>query len=274
MRRRVTIRQSCLALACEHARGKWPNAAGRGELGPLEAGGFTLLEILVALAVLGLIMGAVYGSYRAVTTSIVDLEPRMDLEQKGRFFVQRLSRQVRCCYGGRHDQANQSVPDQNDVKKAMSQEQTRFFQGGRTLSDDVALRFVTTSSTLNRRSDVGCLTVVSYKMDPLQHALLIREEIYGRQSINERNDEDWRVVLDDVWEVEFQYFDGMEWRKEWDSSVAGFLPRALRIKLVLESKQAGISASFASVVATRCSGPREQKTQVQGDASPRKDRVR
>jgi general secretion pathway protein J len=272
MRTRATIRQSCLALVSEHARGRWPNAAGPEEHGPLEAGGFTLLEVLVALAVLGLIMGAVYGSYRAVTTSIVDLEPRMDLDQKGRFFLQRLSRQVRCCYGGRQDQANQPVQDQNDVKKAVSQEQTRFFQGGRTLSDDVALRFVTTSSTLNRKSDVGCLTVISYKVDPLQHALLIREEIYGRQSTNEENDKDWRVVLDDVSEVEFQYFDGMEWRKEWDSSVAGFLPRALRVNLVLESKQAGISASFASVVATRCNGTREPKAQVQGAVSPGKDR--
>jgi len=235
------------------------------------------LEILVALAVLGLIMGAVYGSYRAVTSSIVDLEPRMDLEQKGRFFLQRLSRQVRCCYGGRQDQANQSAQDQNDVKsdakKAASQERIRFFQSGRTLSDDVALRFVTTSSTLNRRSDAGCLTVISYKIDPLQHALLIREEIYGRQSVND-DDEDWRVALDNVSELEFQYFDGMEWRKEWDSSIAGFPPKALQIELVLESRQDDISASFASVAAIRCSTPADRKVQVRGAADAEKGRDR
>jgi len=273
MMTRATTRQFCLAPACEHARGDWPNAARGGERGPLETGGFTLLEILIALIVLGLIMGAVYGSYRAVTSSIADLEPRMDLDQKGRFFIQRLSRQVRCCYGGRRDQANQSVLDQNDVKKAASQEETHFFQGGRTLSDDVTLQFVTTSSTLNRRSNVGYLAVVSYKMNPLQHVLLTREAVYGRQSINE-DDEDWRVILDNVSEMELQYFDGTDWRKEWDSNVAGGLPKALRIKLVLESKQDGASASFTSVAAIRCCTPKELKTQVQEAASMGKDRAR
>lgn len=273
MMTRATTRQSCLAPACEHARRDWPNPARRGEKGPLETGGFTLLEILVALIVLGLIMGAVYGSYRAVTSSIADLEPRMDLDQKGRFFIQRLSRQVRCCYGGRQDQGNQSVPDQNDVKRVASQEKTRFFQGGRTLSDDVTLQFVTTSSTLNRRSNVGYLAVVSYKMDPLQHALLTCEEVYGRHSVTE-NDEDWRVILDNVSEIELQYFDGTDWRKEWDSNVAGGPPKALRIKLVLESKQDGASALFTSVAAIRCCTPKELKTQVQKAASTGKNQAR
>jgi general secretion pathway protein J len=247
------------------------NPAGWGEHGPLTAGGFTLLEVLIALIVLTLIMGAVYGSYRAVTSSIADLEPRVALDQKGRFFIQRLSRQIRCCYGGRHDQTNQSVPDQNDVKEAASQEETRYFQGGRTLSDDVTLQFVTTSSTLSRGSDVDYLAVVSYKMDPLQHAILTREEIYGRQSVNE-DDEDWRVILNGVAEAGLEYFDGVDWRDEWDSNVAGSLPKALRIKLVLESPQDGVSASFTSVAAVRCWMPKEVKTQTQGTAGAGKDR--
>ena len=258
MMTRATIRRLCPAPACDQACGP---------------GGFTLLEVLVALSVLGLIMGAVYGSYRAVTSSIADLQPRMDLDQKGRFFLQRLSRQVRCCYGGRVDQASRPVQDQNDVGKTVSQEEVRLFQGRRTLSDDSVLQFVTTSSTLNRRSDIGYLAVVSYKVNALERTLLTREEIYGRRSMDE-DDEDWRVVLEDVLEAEFEYFDGADWRKEWDSNVSSGLPRALRVKLVLASQQDDASASFTSVAAIRCRAREGRKTQVQETVGKSKDGAR
>ncbi len=206
-------------------------------------------------------MGAVYGSYRAVTSSIADLQPRMDLDQKGRFFLQRLSRQVRCCYGGREDQAGRSVQDQNDMSKRITQEQFRFFQGRRTLSEDSLLQFVTTSSTLNRRSDAGHLAIVSYKMDPLEHALLTREQIYARRSTDE-DDDDWRVVLRDVQEAELEYFDGAAWRKEWDSNVARSLPRAVRVKLVLASNPDGAVVSFMSIAAVRCRVPERRRTPI------------
>ena len=262
---KATNQPPCLVLDCERCSSErvgdgWPRAIR----------GFTLLEILVALSMLGLILGAAYGSYRAVTSSIVDLEPRLDLNQKGRFYIQRLTRQIRCCYGGRGDQAGRSVPDQNDVKRPASQEQMRFFQGSLPLSDGAMLRFVTTSSGLNRKSNIGSLAVVSYKVDALQHTMLTHEEIYGRQT-NE-GDEDWRVVLEDLVEIEFQYFDGKDWQEQWDSNVEGGPPRALRIKLALESKQDGASAHFASAILIRCFAPKKLKSQVQEVTGGDKDR--
>jgi general secretion pathway protein J len=273
MSTRATTRRLCPAPAYKRARGLCSGAGRRGDGRPPATRGFTLLEILVALSVLGLILGAVYGSYRAVTSSIADLQPRVDLDQKGRFFVQRFSRQIRCCYAGSTDQTTRPVQDQNDVSKSASQEEIRFFQGGRTLSDDSVLQFVTSSSTLNRRSDVGYLAVVSYKMDALQHALLTREEIYGRRSVSE-DDEDWRLVLDDVLEAGFEYFDGSGWRKEWDSNAMGGLPKAVRIKLVLASTQDGAPASFTVVAAIRCRVPEKRGTQVQETVDKGKDRAK
>lgn len=236
------------------------------------AGGFTLLEVLVALIVLGLLLGAVYGSYRAVTSSITDLQPRMSLDQKGRFFVQRLLRQVRCCYAGRQEQADRTTPDSNEVK-AESKDESPLFRGGRTLSDEVSLQYVTTSSSLNRGSNAGYLAVVRYKMDRSQRALLTCEEIYGRRSVNE-DDWDWRMIVDGVSELELQYFDGAEWREEWDSNVAGGLPRAVRIKLTLESKEDGISASFTSTASIQCCTPVEMKTTVPQAAGAAADQAR
>jgi prepilin-type N-terminal cleavage/methylation domain-containing protein len=258
----VITRRLCRAPACDRACRARSQAVS----------GFTLLEILVALSVLGLILGAVYGTYRAVTSSITDLQPRLDLDQEGRFFLQRLSRQIRCCYGGRTEQTPGPVQDQNDMSQMTSREGPSLFQGGRAVSDGSLLQFVTTSNTLDRRSRVGYLAVVSYRMDTLQHKLLTREHIYGRRSTDDE-EEDWRVALADVLEADFEYFDGADWRKEWDSNTTGGPPKAVRIKLVLESKPDGASASFTSVAAIRCRAPEGRKSQVPEAMSEENDRT-
>jgi type II secretory pathway component PulJ len=228
------------------------------------AGGFTLLETLVAACVLGLILSAVLGSYRAVTSSIAGLEPRIALEQKGRFFMQRLSRQIRCGYGGRVDQAKRSSPDQKGVKPAASPEQTPpLFRGGPTSSDEAVLQFVTTSSRLSRKSVAGCLTRVSYKVDRGRHALLACEELYGRRGQDKDEDKDWQVVLEDLQDIELCFSNGVEWQTQWDSTVAGGLPRAVRIRLVLQSDQDSMPRCFTSVAALRCGAPRKLGVDVQ-----------
>jgi prepilin-type N-terminal cleavage/methylation domain-containing protein len=238
----------------------------------LATDGFTLIEILIALGVLGVIMSAVYGSYRAVTGSMVALQPRIALDQKGRFFVQQFSRQIRCCYGGRMTQAGRVSTDQNDPREAVSGRDAAFFQGGRAVfNDDTMLRFVTTSSSLNRAADAGHLAVVSYRVDKHRQVLLTREEVYGRHTDSE--DDSWRVVLENLREIEFEYFDGTDWRSEWDSNHSGQLPKAVQIKLTLDGEK-DHTASFVSVVPIRCPGPRGRRLPGQGSSDADTSRSR
>ncbi|MCU0913265.1 MAG: prepilin-type N-terminal cleavage/methylation domain-containing protein [Planctomycetes bacterium] len=217
-------------------------------------GGFTLLETLISLCVLGLILSAVYGSYRAVTGTVAGLQPGITLDQKGRFFVQRLARQIRCSYGGRVvAQAPPSFSDQKDARPVVSQGGTCFFRGGGSSFDEALVQFVTTSNNLSRTSDPGGLAMVSYKLDAWQRALLVREEVYGRRG--PENDRDWQVVLENVRDLELQYFNGTDWRTEWDANAVGRLPRAVRIRLELESEQDGRLLGFTSVAPIGCSTP-------------------
>jgi prepilin-type N-terminal cleavage/methylation domain-containing protein len=229
------------------------------------ARGFTLVETLIAATVLGLILSAVYGSYWAVTSSIAGLEPKIALDQQGRFFVQRLSRQIRCCYGGPLDRIKRTSSDPNGAKPAApakkdAAEEMHFFRGGSLLPDGIVLQFVTTSSSLSRKSSPGCLALVSYKMDTGQHALLVCEELYGRRG--EDADKEWRVIQEDLEEIEFRYFDGTDWQDQWDSRPAGGLPRAVRIKLVLRPEQDSASRCFTAVAALRCGAPRNLEPEV------------
>jgi type II secretory pathway component PulJ len=228
--------------------------------------GFTLLETLIAAFVLGLILTAILGSYRAVTSSIAGLEPKVALEQKGRFFVQRLSRQLRCSYSGPMNRAQRPSSDRKSTRSVAAQEEMpQSFRGGPSSSDEAVLQFVTTNSRLSRKSVAGCLTLVSYKVDPGQRALLACEELYGRRGKDE--DKDWRVVLEDLQEIGLSFFDGVNWQTEWDSNVAGGLPRAVRIRLVLQSDRDSRPCCFTSVAALRCASPQKLGPEVERPAT-------
>ncbi len=242
----------CHAPASKPPRSEWLRASDGGSP---KSRGFTLVEVLVALCVVGILMGALYGSYRAIIGSIQDLPVRLEAERKTRLFVQCLSRQVRCCYHSRSRGTGRPVSEPNRVGAVGDDRQTPFFQGAASPQDDILLQFVTADSRSSRRSYLGDLTVVSYKLESSQHTLLAREEIYGRQQENDDRDDRWRPVLENVSEIEFEYFDGEDWRTEWNSNLSGGLPRALRVAFEVESTT-GRFLHLSSVAPVLCLPPR------------------
>lgn len=246
-----------------HVDDPWLHEASRrgpGSKHGRSATGLTLVEMLVALAVLGIIMGAVYATHRAVTGSVLGLQPRMALDQNGRFFVQRLSRQIRCCYSGQPGRPSRTRRSRSGIEEVAEEESAPLFRGGQTLTDDVLLAFVTSATGLNRASDSGHLKRVSYRLDAGQRALLTREDEYRQP--REESDEGWRLILEDVAELEFEYFDGTDWQNEWDSDLSGGPPNAVRVVLVLES-EVGPSFSFASVAPAARGTRHRPETQVE-----------
>ncbi len=197
-------------------------------------GGFTLLEILTALTILAMIMSVVYGSYRAVTDSILTLQPRMAFERKGRFFVQRLSRQLRCCYGGQIDRVSRSDEKHKDEAPDAAETQDMLFSGGQAGKDRVLLAFITSGMDRGRESNPERLEYISYRLDLSRHVLLTREGLYGQ--VREPRDEDWHVILEDVAGIDFGYFDGSEWHDEWNLAMSEGPPRAVRVELTLKSQ--------------------------------------
>ena len=62
---------------------------------PLDRRGFTLLEILVALAILGVVVSAVYASFFSVSASAERLASAEETLQTGRALLEMLSRELR-----------------------------------------------------------------------------------------------------------------------------------------------------------------------------------
>ncbi|NLT77021.1 MAG: hypothetical protein GXX98_10900, partial [Planctomycetes bacterium] len=68
----------------------------------------------------------------------------------------------------------------------------------------------------------------------------------------------WQTVLQQVSQIDIEFFDGLQWRPEWSGQASRTLPRAVRLSLTVadekgRSHQYGVSVAIASRTA-------EQKT--------------
>lgn len=62
------------------------------------AAGFTLIETMVALVIFTIIIGAIYGTYRAATSSASVAEERADLNQTARILLSQINKDLSCAY--------------------------------------------------------------------------------------------------------------------------------------------------------------------------------
>ncbi|MHC4632893.1 MAG: PulJ/GspJ family protein, partial [Planctomycetota bacterium] len=66
--------------------------------------GFTLVEILVAMAIIVTIVSMVYGSYFATSKSAETCKAKMALSQQVRKVLQQMARQIRCSYADKAEE--------------------------------------------------------------------------------------------------------------------------------------------------------------------------
>lgn len=66
--------------------------------GGLTRAGFTLIETMVSLVILTIIIGSIYGTYRAATSSATVAEERSDLNQTARVLLAQINRELTCMY--------------------------------------------------------------------------------------------------------------------------------------------------------------------------------
>jgi len=217
---------------------------------------FTLLEILVAMSIIILILGAVYGSYRAMATSISHCRPRNILEQQANLFLLRLNSELRCCYAGQQNQrlgtANVNAFENELPAEVGQQEMHTLFLGEEVSAGKIFLRFVTSFTSNTNQNEPG-LAIVSYKLDDSRKVLLRNVRKYTKKLENDDNDFKGVAVLSNVKSISCEYCENKKWQNEWKSEDMNILPQAVRISLVLEGDQTG-PVSFESCAYIMCGG--------------------
>ncbi len=205
--------------------------------------GFTLIEVLVTLAIVAMFSSAVYAIFLRSAVDARSVQESTTAWRCGQSILRLLDQDLTACLP-----ADSGFPH---------------FTGSYDVSEASRLDFLTTTSSRSAR-DGGAADVirVSYRAEGeegeegLFKLYRVEDPSGGRSPEGES---EYQLLHGGVKLFELEYFDGVAWQNVWNDSG---LPRATRVKLVLQKKiqvSAGGMArdrefSFTSVVAIPAGG--------------------
>jgi prepilin-type N-terminal cleavage/methylation domain-containing protein len=191
--------------------------------------GFTLIETLIATAIIVLIMAMVYGSYAATTQSLQQYETKAICYKRADLALRLMTRQIRCAFA--------PVIEPNDASSlgnshALAATPLPIFRGNGENPQGEFLTFLTTSGTNTSQT----LALTSYQYNPADASLSIRQSPRFAKLAD-----DWVRILNHVMDLKLEFCDGAQWHPTWDDrqSASMKLPRAVRIDMTVSDEHGG-----------------------------------
>ncbi len=173
--------------------------------------GFTLVEILVAVAIIVTIVSMVYGSYFAASKSTQAYRTKITSFQQGRKMLKQMARQISCAYAG-------------------------YFNGNPDDPDEKILHLVTTSSFWATQDSTDGLFEVIYKFDKSRGLLSLSQERFTGASENITDKRNWHPIARNINHIELEFLNGQQWLHKWDFEAKRVLPSAVRISITCEDE--------------------------------------
>ncbi|MBN1844716.1 MAG: prepilin-type N-terminal cleavage/methylation domain-containing protein [Sedimentisphaerales bacterium] len=195
--------------------------------------GFTLVELLIGLAIVGAMAAMVYGTLLAVIRSTQAAQDTLEQSQQVRSLVSGLWGQVASLYPST-DAVGLQAPAvsgplvSNRIVPAGPTEVLRYDPQD---PEGVFLRLLTTAGV----GDSQDVWQVDYRYDPGQKIVLVRQRPfrYTSEPAAESGDA-WRELCRNVQDIELAFLTERSSRNTWDSRRDG-LPRAVRLDLTLQA---------------------------------------
>jgi len=178
--------------------------------------GFTLIEILVAAAIIVTIVSMVYGSYFATAKSTDVYKVRMTLSGQTRKVLGQMARQIRCSYVGKIVERTDSAGTISRGKRKIPESPIRYFNCEPDAHGGEILHLVTTNGLFCQEGQADGLFDVTYKFDKNSGTLYLsqRRFVGNPDSLIEKRN--WRPILRNVECVELDFFDGKQWLPVWN----------------------------------------------------------
>jgi len=227
--------------------------------------GFTLIEMLVALAIIMGIVTMVYGSYVATTKSMGAHQARMACSERAQLVLRLMTRQIRCAYVPFTDPNNETAvspgetaqiaPTASNARRRATETRIRrpstWFSGNSRGRRGKILSFVTTGGPAAGPDAPRGLSRVTYLYDKATAILSIStQECVGLL----RNREDAgraQPVLNNVTAIDLGFHDGRQWQDEWDYEKNEGLPQAVKFELTVMDETAR-EHHYGTTIAIMC----------------------
>ncbi len=196
------------------------------------SGGFTLLEVLVALLLMVILTGALYGTYFAIVKSrdraYSDLEPLRDV----RATLDLVRREIDSAFYNKSNKRLHFVVEDRDT----------FGKPSSTLD------FTTIATPLTGSSPSSDLIEVRYEPAEKDGKLsLARKETDAYMDVSSSP----YPQIDEIQGFLVECYDGNAWLKSWDTSMNNGLPQAVRITVTI--KEGDRTSDYTVIASPRVS---------------------
>ena len=197
--------------------------------------GFTLVEILVALAIIVSIVSMVYGSYFATSKSAQAYKSKINLSQQGWKTLEQMTRQIRCSYASKADKNiyPASIPQQG---KAFPANVINYFNGNSDEPSGEILHLVTTNGFSVGLVPSNGLFEVTYKLDKSRGLLFSSQRRFATTPKSVEQKKKWQQISEDIESLKLSFFDGQKWQNKWDFNDKRELPFAVKINITWEDE--------------------------------------
>jgi len=196
--------------------------------------GFTLLELLISLTIMGLIVVVVFGAFRVGVRAWEKGEKDVEIHQRQRIVLNLVKSQLTSIF----------------VHKVGSGSRKPFFLKG----DKKSIEFLSYVSIApgNRPGLVYVKYVVKPENEDEKERLVFYEKNFvpqdkeKREDLGELDEGDFLTLISDVHSIGFEYLKGqggeeiLEWEETWDPDKDKGFPRAVMVTLMVDADTAPI----------------------------------
>ena len=197
----------------------------KGRRGPLR--GMTLIEMMVAIVIFMIFVGAIYGVYHVARVGAEDTQKRQDVYQTARALLAQINTELCCIY----QPASVSTSTITGTKSDASLEQQ---------SDTLTL--LTTGHVPSAKDAIaGDVCQVTYRMErdddghPL--GLVMEEELHPGLAMADTQPDPVMLSNEVIgFNCKFLAQSADDWQDEWTSDETS-LPAAVRVELIIQSKE-------------------------------------